>query len=165
MSPALLGGGWTAATGKPPPASVQAPAGRRPLLETSPIEETAPTAWEVMCRGAAQDIRIHVLLRPGVCLMSEVYSAMNNSCRCWQADQDGVVQNKAVTRGLWSVRRRKRHPSNRKWRIALKATSSSLLKVEYQLPTPDSFFEKKASGCQLSLAHCCRTLSLYTNEH
>ncbi len=39
---------------------------------------------------------------PGVCLMSEVNSAMKDNCHCWQADQGGMVQNRAGTRGLWS---------------------------------------------------------------
>jgi hypothetical protein len=42
---------------------------------------------------------------PGVCLMSDVNSAMKDSCRCWRADQGGVVRNRDVTSGLWSVRR------------------------------------------------------------
>ncbi len=40
---------------------------------------------------------------PGVCLMSDVNSAMKESCRCWRADQCGVVRNRDVTYGLWSV--------------------------------------------------------------
>jgi len=40
---------------------------------------------------------------PGVCLMSDVNSAMKDSCRCWRADQGVVVQNRDVTSGLWSV--------------------------------------------------------------
>jgi hypothetical protein len=80
---------------------------------------------------------------PGVCLMLEVNSAMIDNCRCWQADQGGVVRNRAMTRGLWSVRRQKRPPSSRdlKCRTALKAASSSLSKVEYWVPAPYSFLE------------------------
>jgi hypothetical protein len=31
---------------------------------------------------------------PGVCLMSDVNSAMKDSCRSWRADQGGVVRNR-----------------------------------------------------------------------
>ncbi len=41
---------------------------------------------------------------PGVCLMSDVNSAMKDNCRCWRGDQGGVVRNRDVTSGLWSVR-------------------------------------------------------------
>ena len=80
---------------------------------------------------------------PGVCRMSEVNSAMKESCRCWRADHGGVVRNRDVTSGLWSVSRRNWRPSRRnlKCLTALKAASSSLSKVEYLVPGPDSFFE------------------------
>jgi hypothetical protein len=80
---------------------------------------------------------------PGVCLMSYVNSAMKDSCRCWWADQGGVVRNRDVTSGLWSVSRRNRRPSSRnlKCLTALKAASSSLSKVEYLVPAPYSFLE------------------------
>jgi hypothetical protein len=42
---------------------------------------------------------------PGVCLMSDVNSVMKESCRCWPADHGGVVRNRDVTSGLWSVKR------------------------------------------------------------
>ncbi len=42
---------------------------------------------------------------PGVCLMSDVNLAMKISCRCQQPDQGGVVRNRDVTSGLWSVSR------------------------------------------------------------
>ena len=48
---------------------------------------------------------------PGVCRMSEVNSAMKESCRCWRADHGGVVRNRDVTSGLWSVSRRNWRPS------------------------------------------------------
>jgi hypothetical protein len=38
---------------------------------------------------------------PGVCLMSDLNSAMKDNCLCWRADQGGVVRNKDVTSGLW----------------------------------------------------------------
>ncbi len=71
---------------------------------------------------------------PGVCLMSDVSSAMKESCRC------GVVRNMDVTSGLWSVSRRNCRPSskNLKCLTALKAASSSLSKVEYLVPAPYS---------------------------
>jgi hypothetical protein len=80
---------------------------------------------------------------PGVCLMSDVNSAMKESCRCWRADQGGVVRNRDVTSGLWSVSRRKRRPSSRnlKCLTALKAASNSLSKVEYFAPAPISLLE------------------------
>jgi hypothetical protein len=31
---------------------------------------------------------------PGLCLMSEVISAMKDNCRCWRADQGGIVRNR-----------------------------------------------------------------------
>jgi hypothetical protein len=40
---------------------------------------------------------------PGVCLVSDVNSAMKDSCRCWRADQGVVARNRDVTSGLWSV--------------------------------------------------------------
>jgi hypothetical protein len=75
--------------------------------------------------------------------MSEVNSAMKESCRCWRADHGGVVRNREVTSGLWSVSRRNRRPSskNLKCLTALKAASSSLSKVEYLVPAPDNFLE------------------------
>jgi hypothetical protein len=79
----------------------------------------------------------------GVCLMSDVNSAMKGSCCCWRADNGGVVRNRDVTSGLWSVRRRNCRPSswNLKCLTALKAASSSLSKVEYLVPAQDSFLE------------------------
>ena len=75
--------------------------------------------------------------------MSEVNSAMKESSRYWQADHGGVVRNREVTSGLWSVSRRNCHPSskNLKCLTALKAASSSLSKVGYLVPAPDSFLE------------------------
>ncbi len=75
--------------------------------------------------------------------MSEVNSAMKESCRCWRADHGGVVRNRDVTSGLWLVSRRNCCPSskNLKCLTALKAASSSLSKVEYLVPAPDSFLE------------------------
>ncbi len=80
---------------------------------------------------------------PGVCLMSDVDSAMKDRCRCWRADHSGVVQNRDVSSGLWSVSRRNCRPSSRnlKCLTSLKAASSSLSKVEYLVPAPDSFLE------------------------
>jgi hypothetical protein len=80
---------------------------------------------------------------PDVCLMSDVNSVMKDSCLCWQADQGGVVRNRDVTIGLWSVSRRNCCPSSRnlKCLTALKAASSSLSKLEYLVPAPDSFLE------------------------
>ena len=68
---------------------------------------------------------------------------MKESCPCWRADHGGVVRNRDVTSGLWSVSRRNWRPSRRnlKCLTALKAASSSLSKVEYLVPGPDSFFE------------------------
>jgi hypothetical protein len=37
--------------------------------------------------------------------MSEVNSAISDSWRCCLADQGGVVGKRAVTSGLWSVKR------------------------------------------------------------
>ncbi len=67
---------------------------------------------------------------PGVCLMSNVNSAMKDSCRCWRVDQGGVVRNRDVTGGLWSVSRRNRPPSSRnlKCLTALPAPFGQLLK-------------------------------------
>ncbi len=80
---------------------------------------------------------------PGVCRMCDVNSAMKESCRCWRADHGGVVRNRDVTSGLWSVSRLNCRPSsnNIKCMTALKAASSSLSKVEYLVPAPDSFLE------------------------
>jgi hypothetical protein len=80
---------------------------------------------------------------PGVCLMSNVNSPMKESCCCWQADHGGVVRNRDVTNGLWSVSRRNCRPSSRnlKCLTLLNAASSSLSKVEYLVPAPDSFLE------------------------
>jgi hypothetical protein len=68
---------------------------------------------------------------------------MKESCCCWPADHGGVVRNRDVTSGLWLVSRRKCHPSskNLKCLTVLKAASSSLSKVEYLVPAPDSFLE------------------------
>jgi hypothetical protein len=92
------------------------------------------------CWLTALGVRNHVLLARHV---FDVNSVMKDNYRCWQADHGDVVWNRDVTSGLWSVSRRKRRPSsrNRKWRTALKAARSSLLKVEYQVPAPYSFFE------------------------
>ncbi len=67
---------------------------------------------------------------PGVCLMSDVNSAMKDSCRCWRVDQGGVVRNRDVPSDLWSVSRRNRRPSSRnlKCQTALPAPSGQLLK-------------------------------------
>jgi hypothetical protein len=75
--------------------------------------------------------------------MSDVNSAMKDSCRCWWADKGGVVWNRDVTSGLWSVSSQNRRPSSRnlKCLTALKAASSSLSKVEYLVPSPDIFFK------------------------
>ncbi len=80
---------------------------------------------------------------PGVCLMSDVNSAMKECCCRWRADHGGVVRNMDVTSGLWSVSRQNCHPSSRnlKCLTALKAASSSLSKVEYLVPAPDRFWE------------------------
>ncbi len=80
---------------------------------------------------------------PGVCLLSDVNSAMKESCCSWRADHGGVVRNRDVTNGLWSVSRPNCRPSSRKLKCltALNAASSSLSKVEYLVPTPDSFLE------------------------
>jgi hypothetical protein len=74
---------------------------------------------------------------------------MKESCRCWRADHGGMVQNRDVTSGLWSVSRRNWRPSskNLKCLTALKAASSSLSKVEYLVPAPDNFLPSPA--CQL----------------
>ncbi len=68
---------------------------------------------------------------------------MKESWRCWRADHGGVVRNMDVTSGLWSVSRQNCCPSskNLKCLTALKAASSSLSKVEYLVPVPDSFLE------------------------
>jgi len=68
---------------------------------------------------------------------------MKESCRCWRADHGGVLRNRDVTNGLWLMRRRNCHPSSRnlKCLIVLNAASSSLSKVEYLVPTSDSFLE------------------------
>ncbi len=75
--------------------------------------------------------------------MSEVNSAMKESGRCWRANHGGVVRNRDVTSSLWSVSRLNCRPSskNLKYLTALKAASSSLSKVEYLVPAPDSFLE------------------------
>jgi hypothetical protein len=80
---------------------------------------------------------------PGVCLMSDVNSAMKESCRCWRPEHGGMVRNRDVTSGLWSVSKRNCCPSskNLKCLTELKAASSSLSKVEYLVPAPDSFLE------------------------
>ncbi len=93
--------------------------------------------------AAAEGGRLRAFSCPGVCRMSEVNSTMKESCRCWRADQGGVVRNRDVTSGLWSVSRRNCRPSskNLKCLTALKAASSSLSKVEYLVPAPDSFLE------------------------
>jgi hypothetical protein len=80
---------------------------------------------------------------PGVCLMSDVNSARKESCRCWRAHHGGIVRNREVMSGLWSVSRRNCRPSskNLKCQTALKAAGSSLSKVEYLVPAPDSFLE------------------------
>jgi hypothetical protein len=80
---------------------------------------------------------------PGVCLMSDVKSAMKESCRCWRADQGGMVRNRDVTCGLCSVsrQRRRRSSMNLKCLTVLKAASNALTKVENFAPTPVSFFE------------------------
>jgi hypothetical protein len=80
---------------------------------------------------------------PGVCLIYDMNSAMKESCHCWQADHGGVVRNRDVTNGLWSVSRRNCHPSSRnlKCLTALNKASSFLSKVEYLVPVPDSFLE------------------------
>jgi hypothetical protein len=80
---------------------------------------------------------------PGVCRMSDVNSAMKESCCCWRVDHGGVVRNRDVTSGLWSVSRRNCRPSSRnlKCLTALKAASSFLSKVEYLVPAPDSFLK------------------------
>ncbi len=36
---------------------------------------------------------------PGVCLMSDMNSAMKESCRCWWANHGSVVRNRDVTSG------------------------------------------------------------------
>jgi hypothetical protein len=53
------------------------------------------------------------------------------------------VRNRDVTSGLWSVSRRNCRPSskNLKCLTTLKVGSSSLSKVEYLVPAPDSFLE------------------------
>ncbi len=70
-----------------------------------------------------------------------------------------MVGNRDVTSGLWSVSRRNCRPSRRnlKCLTALNAASSSLSKVEYLVPAPDSFLDYNASGCQLPPASCCST--------
>ena len=75
--------------------------------------------------------------------MFDVKSVMKESCRCWRADHGGVVRNRDVTSGLWSVSRRNCRPSskNLKCLTALKAGISSLSKVEYLVHTPDNFLE------------------------
>ncbi len=80
---------------------------------------------------------------PGVCLMSDVNSAMKESCHCQRADHGDVVRNRDVTSGLWSVNRRNCHPSskNLKCLTVLKAASSSLSKVECLVPAPNNFLE------------------------
>jgi hypothetical protein len=80
---------------------------------------------------------------PDVCLISDVNSVMKDICLCWRANQGGVVRNRDLTSGLWSVSRRNCCPSSRnlKCLTALKAASSSLSKVEYLVPAPDSFLE------------------------
>jgi hypothetical protein len=62
--------------------------------------------WPLGRRLASQGVRDHNFLSWCV---PDVQSklAMKDSCRCWQSDQGGMVRNRAVTSGLWSVRRRK----------------------------------------------------------
>ncbi len=49
--------------------------------------------------------------------MSDVNSAMKESWRCWRADHGGVVWNRDVTSGLWSVSEREQGVRGRvrKW--------------------------------------------------
>jgi hypothetical protein len=70
---------------------------------------------------------------PGVCLMSDVNSTMKESCLCWRADHGGVVQNRDVMRGLWSVSRRNCHPSSKNLKC-LTAESGQQLSVEGGVP-------------------------------
>src|SRR5450830_1372048 len=91
--------------------------------------------------------------------MSVVNSDITLSCRCWLPDNGAVTLVRAVTKGLWSVLRRKFRPSSRyrKWRMALKAANSSLSKVLYFSSAVDSFLLKKARGRQDPLSNCCKT--------
>jgi hypothetical protein len=97
----------------------------------------------MFCGGGQLKASATTFSWPGVCLMSDVNSTMKDNCRCWRADQGNAVRNRDVTSALWSVSRRNRHPSsrNQKCLTALKAASSSLVKVEYLVPAPDSFLE------------------------
>jgi hypothetical protein len=95
------------------------------------------------CGGGRLKTSATMFSWPGVCLMSDVNSAMKDNCGCWRADQGNAVRNRDVTSGLWLVSRRNCHPFSRnlKCLTALKAASSSLSKVEYLVPAPDSFLE------------------------
>ena len=88
--------------------------------------------------------------------MSVVNSEITASCRCCLPDNGAVTCVKAVTKGLWSVLRRKFRPSRsyRKWRMALKAANSSLSKVLYFSSAGDNFLLKKARGRHDLLSSC-----------
>ncbi len=98
--------------------------------------------WPLSRQWAAKGIRDYIFL--SWCVPNVRHKFGNEKeCRCLRANQGGMVRNRAVTSGLWSVRRRKCRPSsrNRKCWTALKAASSSLLNVEYRVPAPDGFFK------------------------
>jgi len=113
-------------------------------VETSPSSMSSPTAWVVICSvvefiisaTSGQDCRTVAITEKSTGCASAMAAKMGCS---------GVtgVLNRDVTSGLWSVRKRNCRPSSRnlKCLAALKAASSSLSKVEYLVPAPDSFLE------------------------
>ena len=91
---------------------------------------------------------------------------MNASCRCCLGVQGSETLWRAANNGLWLVHSRNCRPSRAylKWRMAVKAASSSLSKAEYFHSVEDNFLEKKPSGRQPFTSRCCRTPPMWVSD-
>jgi hypothetical protein len=95
---------------------------------------------------------------PGVCLMFDVNLAKKDSFHCWRADQGGMVRNRDVTSGFWSVSRQNRRPSSRnlKCLTALKAASSSLSTASWsRTPAAASYLRPAVEARPLRVCRRC----------
>jgi hypothetical protein len=100
-----------------------------------------PTAWVVICSV----VEFIISATFGQDCRTAAIAEKSTGCAKWAVPVSlgPAVRNRDVTSGLWSVRRRNCRPSstNLKCLTALKTASSSLSKVEYLVPAPDSFLE------------------------
>src|SRR5215469_14547350 len=103
---------------------------------------------------------------PDICRISVENCEMNSRCRASRGLYLSSFDFIAKTKGMWSVFIENIRPSTKylNLRTAKYIARSSRLKAEYFCSVAENFLEKKASGCQISLWHCCKTAPTAKSE-